>query len=117
MRVRCDGCDEILPYGGECRCRHVGARQKPKLVDPLPNTASGKADDVPRVVRQNRKPKDVQSQQAEVSPPSRSRGRPRLEEMGETIEAKKPWLAMTPVMSRASWYRRGLNRRNERLPP
>lgn len=34
------------------------------------------------------------------------RGRPRLEDIDKTLTALKPWLAMTPPMSKSSWYRR-----------
>lgn len=34
------------------------------------------------------------------------RGRPRLEQKGETLTAKKPWLTQVPPMSRSTWYRR-----------
>lgn len=36
-------------------------------------------------------------------PREAKRGRPRLEDVGKTIEARKPWLG---AMSRATWYRR-----------
>lgn len=47
-----------------------------------------------------------------IAKPKSKLGRPRIEVRSETIEAKKPWLALG--MSRASWYRR---RAEGRLPP
>lgn len=32
------------------------------------------------------------------------KGRPRIEDIGKSIEASKPWLALK--MSRSTWYRR-----------
>lgn len=39
------------------------------------------------------------------------RGRPRLEEAGSTLAARKPWLKTTPPMSRSSWYKRQKEKR------
>jgi hypothetical protein len=39
-------------------------------------------------------------------------GRPRLEERGETNEARKPWLKLS--MSRRTWYRRQAEKRKGR---
>jgi hypothetical protein len=42
----------------------------------------------------------------------RKTGRPRIEEVGQTNEAKKPWLKL--VMSRRTWYRRQADKRKGR---
>jgi hypothetical protein len=39
-----------------------------------------------------------------INPRAQKRGRPRIEEMADTIEAAKPWIALG--MSRRTWYRR-----------
>jgi len=39
----------------------------------------------------------------------RKTGRPRIEDIGRTIEARKPWLKLG--MSRRTWYRRQAEKR------
>ena len=43
------------------------------------------------------------------------KGRPRLEERDQTIEARKPWIELG--MSRTTWYRRQAEKRGETLKP
>jgi hypothetical protein len=45
-----------------------------------------------------------------MKPPKK--GRPRIEDRGQTIEAKKPWLKLG--MSRRTWYRRQAEQRQGR---
>lgn len=51
------------------------------------------------------------TRQAGVAPGPRETklGRPRLEDRDQTIEARKPWLALK--MSRTTWYRRQAEKR------
>jgi hypothetical protein len=41
----------------------------------------------------------------------RKTGRPRIEDVGKTNEAKKPWLKLE--MSRRTWYRRQVEKREK----
>jgi hypothetical protein len=45
-----------------------------------------------------------------MKPPKK--GRPRIEDRAQTIEAKKPWLKLE--MSRRTWYRRQAEQRKGR---
>jgi hypothetical protein len=46
-----------------------------------------------------------------MSPGPRKVGRPRIEDAGKTIEAKKPWLKLG--MSRRTWYYRQRKKREK----
>ena len=50
-----------------------------------------------------------------MNPPgkaTRKMGRPRLEEVGKSLKALKPWTKLN--MSRATWYRRQLEQRKSK---
>lgn len=47
-------------------------------------------------------------------PVKRRRGRPRLEDSGQSLEATKPWLKAN--MSRATWFRRQREAREAEKP-
>ena len=59
-------------------------------------------------------PKPKKPTKAASTPPKPSKGgRPRLEDVANTIEAQKPWLTHDPPMSRRTWYRRREEMRKE----
>ena len=49
--------------------------------------------------------------EAMTAPKPRKPGRPRLEDAGKTLTARKPWVAAG--MSRATWYARQKERREK----